>query len=235
MSWTELTFSKANYLTEGLFSSSAKTPQSYPLFALSNELGTELFHSLPDGPITMTMISSVEQYISNTINIIVDTPTGDDTNVILTGSHLDSVPAGPGINDNGSGSSTNLEMALQFARNNVKPINTVRFAWWAAEELGLKGSTFYVQNLAKTDPTMLQNIAFNVNYDMLGSTNFIRGIYNGSEAQGSIRASSITLMKSYQAFFDKYNLPWELVPFDGRSDYGPFLEVIRVHSQTRWM
>ena len=46
---------------------------------------------------------------------------------------------GPGINDNGSGSAALLETALMMA--NTKPENTIRFAWWAAEEAGLLGST----------------------------------------------------------------------------------------------
>ena len=50
--------------------------------------------------------------------------------------------AGPGINDNGSGSAALLETALQMAK--VKPVNTVRYAWWGAEESGLLGSTAYV-------------------------------------------------------------------------------------------
>ena len=180
---------------------------------------------LTDMDVTMQMVSVSETYDSYTINIIADTKDGDDTNVIVSGSHLDSVPAGPGINDNGSGSASNLEIALQFARNKVSPVNKVRFAWWAAEELGLKGSTYYVTNLANTNSQQLKNIALNVNYDMLGSPNLSRAIYNGTEAKESIRAASITIMRAYQQFFDKFHLAWELTPFTGRSDYGPFLDV----------
>ena len=50
--------------------------------------------------------------------------------------------AGPGINDNGSGSASLLEIAQNMAKN--KPQNTVRLAWWGAEEAGLIGSTEYV-------------------------------------------------------------------------------------------
>ena len=63
-------------------------------------------------------------------------------NVVMAGAHLDSVTAGPGINDNGSGSAAILETALMMAK--IKPENTLRFAWWGAEELGLVGSTAYV-------------------------------------------------------------------------------------------
>ncbi len=47
------------------------------------------------------------------------------------------MPAGPGINDNGSGSSSVLELAIQFFNSPLKPLNPVMFAWWAAEEVGL--------------------------------------------------------------------------------------------------
>jgi Zn-dependent M28 family amino/carboxypeptidase len=64
----------------------------------------------------------------------------------MAGAHLDSVNDGPGLNDNGSGSAALLEVALQMQK--VTPRNTVRFAWWGAEESGLIGSTFYVDSLS---------------------------------------------------------------------------------------
>ncbi len=82
--------------------------------------------------------------------------------MIVVGSHLDSVPAGPGINDNGSGSSANLELAIQMYKLNMVVVNKVRFAWWAGEEFGLLGSKFYVSNLNQTDPQGLANIACNL-------------------------------------------------------------------------
>ena len=67
-------------------------------------------------------------------NVIAETGSGNDDNVVMAGAHLDSVQDGPGINDNGSGSAALLETAIQMAK--VKPNNTVRFAWWGAEEAG---------------------------------------------------------------------------------------------------
>lgn len=62
--------------------------------------------------------------------------TGRPEATVVIGSHLDSVPAGPGINDNGSGSATILQLALLVARLNMTLKNRFRFAWWGAEELG---------------------------------------------------------------------------------------------------
>jgi Zn-dependent M28 family amino/carboxypeptidase len=47
------------------------------------------------------------------------------------------VPTGPGINDNGSGSALNLELAIQYYQSAIEAENSVTFAWWGAEEIGL--------------------------------------------------------------------------------------------------
>ena len=78
-------------------------------------------------------------------------------------------PKGPGINDNGSGSAALLETALMMAK--LKPENTLRFAWWGAEELGLIGSTAYVDEpVARRS---VDRIALYMNYDMVGSPNYV--------------------------------------------------------------
>ena len=157
-----------------------------------------------------------------TFNLIAETKTGSATDVIVIGSHSDSVPAGPGINDNGSGSSSNLELAVQFYKQTaVNPtVNKVRFAWWAAEEFGLLGSQYYVKNLPQP-----YDVAAYLNYDMIGSPNYYRGIYNGSQASESIRPQSQKIQSIYQDFFNSQNLTFELSAFTGRSDYGPFIQV----------
>jgi Zn-dependent M28 family amino/carboxypeptidase len=65
--------------------------------------------------------------------VIAELPGTNDNNVVMAGAHLDSVTAGPGINDNGSGSAALLETALMAK---VKPENTVRFAWWGPRSWG---------------------------------------------------------------------------------------------------
>ena len=99
---------------------------------------------------------------------------GDPSNVMMAGAHLDSVPEGPGINDNGSGSAALLEVAEQMAK--VKPHNKVRFAWWAAEEAGTVGSNFYVTGLAEDE---LADIEMYLNFDMVGSPNYGLFVYDG--------------------------------------------------------
>ena len=70
---------------------------------------------------------------------------GRPDNVVMAGGHLDSVPEGPGINDNGSGSAALLEVAVQMAKS--KTPNAVRFAWWGAEEAGPAGSELLRRDL----------------------------------------------------------------------------------------
>ena len=110
-------------------------------------------------------------------NVIAEREGRNDDNVVMAGAHLDSVIEGPGINDNGSGSAALLETALMMAK--VKPENTVRFAWWAAEEQGLVGSTDYVEGLSQAER---DRIALYLNYDMVGSPNYIFMVYDADES-----------------------------------------------------
>lgn len=113
-------------------------------------------------------------------------------------------------------------MAIQFASLGVTPKNKIRFAWWAAEEFGLLGSKNYVNNLSYEAK---QQIALNLNFDMLGSPNFFRGVYDGQNANDSIRAASGKIQTLFNNHFDTQGLKYEPTPFNGRSDYGPFIEV----------
>ena len=89
----------------------------------------------------------------------------------MAGAHLDSVQAGPGINDNGTGSATLLEIARQISTLGIEPENKLRFAWWGAEEEGLVGSTDYVDSAQRSAG---EGIALYLNFDMIGSPNFAR-------------------------------------------------------------
>jgi Zn-dependent M28 family amino/carboxypeptidase len=157
-------------------------------------------------------------------NVIAESKTGDPDNVVMAGAHLDSVPRGPGINDNGSGSAALLDIAENMAK--VKPVNKVRFAWWGAEEAGLIGSRAYVAGLSAEDR---QRIALYLNFDMIGSPNHVFFIYDGddSDAQGAPAGppGSAEIEKTFEAFFNGRGIPFKGTDFSGRSDYGPFIAV----------
>jgi len=111
--------------------------------------------------------------------VIAESVGGDPNNVITVGAHLDSVGTGPGINDNGSGSSAILEIAEEMS--GFGPRNPVRFIWFGAEESGLLGSEHYVATLPDAER---ERIAAMLNFDMIGSTNFVRFVYDGDNSTG---------------------------------------------------
>lgn len=158
------------------------------------------------------------------VNVIAESRGGDPENVVMAGAHLDSVQAGPGINDNGSGSAALLEVAEQMAK--VNPRNRVRFAWWGAEESGLIGSTEYVNGLSDEER---QNIALYLNFDMVGSPNHVFFIYDGDDSDGvgspAGPEGSAQIERTFEAFFTMRGIPFKGTDFTGRSDYGRFIAV----------
>lgn len=155
-------------------------------------------------------VSVAEGEGDRTTNVIAQTPGGDSENTVMVGAHLDSVPEGPGINDNGSGSATVLEMALQLARLDAEPRNKVRFAFWGAEEVGLVGSRHYVEGLEEEE---VEDISAYLNLDMTGSPNFITSVYEGPDEVEDVLGS----------YFEARDVEVETnSALDGRSDHGPF-------------
>jgi Zn-dependent M28 family amino/carboxypeptidase len=160
-------------------------------------------------------------------NVFAESGEGDESNVVMAGAHLDSVQDGAGINDNGTGSAALLEVALQFAETKQKPTNKVRFAWWGAEESGLLGSEHYVENLSEDE---IDTIALYLNFDMIGSPNYMFGIYDGNNSGGTappgfIPPGSAEIEDVFEDFFADRELPSNDTEFSGRSDYGPFIAV----------
>ena len=155
-------------------------------------------------------------------NVIAELPGKNTDNVVMAGAHLDSVTAGPGINDNGSGSAAILEVALKLAK--VKPENTLRFAWWGAEELGLVGSTAYVEGLSRAE---LDRIALYLNFDMVGSPNYIFAVYDADESSFAapvpVPSGSIAIEKVFESFYTYAGEPYDDSAFSGRSDYQAFI------------
>ncbi|MEO6880159.1 MAG: M28 family metallopeptidase [Mycobacteriaceae bacterium] len=158
-----------------------------------------------------------------TRNVVAQTRSGRTDNVVMAGSHLDSVEEGPGINDNGSGSAALLETALRLG-SSPKVKNAVRFAWWSAEELGLLGAEDYVANL---DFESRLDIAMYLNFDMIGSPNAAYFVYDGDdsdvEGAGPGPFGSAQIEKAFVDALGRQNVPTQGTDFDGRSDYGPFI------------
>jgi Zn-dependent M28 family amino/carboxypeptidase len=160
--------------------------------------------------------------IATTSNVFAETPGGNPNNVVMVGAHLDSVNAGPGLQDNGSGSAAILEVAEQMAK--VKPVNRVRFALWGAEESGLVGSRYYVANLPQAER---DKIALYLNFDMIGSPNHVFFVYDGddSDVTGAPAGppGSAEIEKLFERYYGLLGESYKGTDFSGRSDYGPFI------------
>ncbi|WP_307039063.1 M20/M25/M40 family metallo-hydrolase [Agromyces ramosus] len=194
-----------------------------PVVGTSFEIGNELASLLATGTVTIHLVTDtlIELDVPTT-NLIAETPTGRDDRVVMAGAHLDSVPEGPGIEDNGTGSATLLETALQIAELGIEPRNTIRFAWWGAEEAGLVGSQYYVDSLTKR---AAKNIELYLNFDMIGSPNFARFVYDGDGSAFGIKgpSGSDDIEALFEDFFASQGLVSEPTAFDGRSDYDAFI------------
>jgi hypothetical protein len=157
-------------------------------------------------------------------SVIAELPGKNEDNVVMAGAHLDSVIEGPGINDNGSGSGALLETALLMA--NLNPENTLRFAWWAGEEQGLLGSADYVAGLSQAER---DRIALYMNYDMIGSPNYIFMVYDADEStfpapEGvTIPPGSEAIEDLYESYYTWIGEPYDDTEFSGRSDYEAFI------------
>ncbi|CRK58695.1 Aminopeptidase Y (Arg, Lys, Leu preference) [Alloactinosynnema sp. L-07] len=151
-------------------------------------------------------------------NLIADWPGGDPNNILMAGAHLDSVTAGAGLNDNGSGTSAVLEVALTVAREQFKPAKHLRFGWWGAEELGLIGSKYYVNNLGGTERAKVKQY---LNFDMVASPNAGYMVYDG-DAHPS---GSVQIQRTIEEFFTGIGVQTEeATGITGRSDHAPFAD-----------
>lgn len=197
----------------------APSSVNIPVVGASFADGAALSQAGSTARIKVDPAQNITQY-----NVIAESRNGDPNNVVMAGAHLDSVQRGPGINDNGSGSAALLEVAEQMAK--VKPWNKVRFAWWGGEEAGLVGSTAYVNGLSAEEQA---KITLYLNFDMVGSPNFVFFIYDGDDSDGVGAgpgpAGSAEIEKTFEAFFNMRGLPFKGTDFTGRSDYGPFIAV----------
>jgi aminopeptidase S len=155
-------------------------------------------------------------------NVVAQTRSGNAQQVVLAGAHLDSVPEGPGINDNASGVAALLEAAVRMGGSPPVP-NAVRFAFWGAEEVGLEGSAAYVDSLSRGDRGA---IALYLNLDMVASPNagyFVQGGYGEDESEAG-PAGSDSVGRVLVEELAATGVTAERTAFDGGSDFDAFVE-----------
>ena len=215
----------------GLFFTAGPNASSFsmPVVRGPYALGAELSNGVLNGAtgVTARLKTDVVRGLRQTRNLIAETPGGDPESVIVVGAHLDSAMSVAGINDNGSGAAAILEIAKVFQAQERTPRNKLRFIWFGAEEIGLVGSTRYVENLSQAER---DRIILMLNFDMVGSPNFVRFVYDGDNSsfpegpgvfQGPPGSGSIEQV--FINYFQALGLPAEPRPLNGRGDHRPFI------------
>lgn len=191
-------------------------PPEIPVLSLSFVEGESL--AAEGGEVDIDVQTLVERTPS--YNVIADLP-GISDQYWLLGAHLDSVPAGPGINDNGTGVSLVLQLAERYA--GTVPDHGLRFALWGGEEVGLVGSLSHARGL---DEDAVAELIGNLNFDMVGSPNPGNFIFdgNGDELEPTIdlHPASATIERLFQEHFDAEQIPHAPIAFEGRTDYVGF-------------
>lgn len=203
----------------GLFGGTLDLPQAaIPVVSTSYATGAGL--AALSGVVMRLAVDAGVTTIES-FNLLADSAGRADRTVVV-GAHLDSVAEGPGINDNGSGSAAILETALQVAKSGITPTNRIRFAFWGGEEDGLIGSEHYVSQLTTRQ---VKEHAVNLNFDMVGSPNFVRYVYDGDGSAFGEKGpnGSALVEKVFLDYFKSQNLPVVPTAFDGRSDYFGFI------------
>jgi aminopeptidase S len=121
----------------------------------------------------------------DTLNVIAETGPADADRVVMAGGHHDSVPQGPGLNDNGSGTVALLTVAEHVDADRLPDGTALRLGFWGAEEIGLVGSREYVNGLG---PEQRRRIVAYVNLDMVGSPGAEPAVYDtGNRVEAMLR------------------------------------------------
>ncbi|HEX5116139.1 MAG TPA: M28 family peptidase [Pseudonocardiaceae bacterium] len=155
-------------------------------------------------------------------NVIAQTRTGSTDQVVMLGAHLDSVEAGPGINDNGSGVAALLEIATKLGGSPGLP-NAVRLGFWGSEEDDMQGSTDYVESLSGADRA---RVALYMNLDMLASPNagyFVQGGRGDGRTESGPPGSAVVGDVLGDELTD-VGVTAQHVAFDDGSDFVPFID-----------
>jgi hypothetical protein len=183
-----------------------------PVLGIASALVSELARKAQAAIVQVRIVVSAVTRRARAPNVIADLP-GRSRGVVLLGAHLDSVPNGPGINDNGSGTALVLEIARQARRLGIRPAQGLRFAFWGGEELGLVGSGSYVASLGAG----VRQFRAVLNFDGVGSPNFGRFVYDGDRQP----PGSVQIEDAFRAYFAARHQAVDEIALEG-SDHTPF-------------
>jgi len=145
----------------GLFTGNLSEPSAIPALSISQEDGEALLAMVQSGPVSVRLEVRTQVGPNDSQNVVARPPEGECQ--LVAGGHYDSVPAGPGANDNASGTATVVEIARVLAADGE--FDDVCFALFGAEEIGLIGSMSFVESLTSAESDTLEGM---LNFDMVG-------------------------------------------------------------------
>jgi len=145
----------------GNFTASGGPVVDIPTVTVSQEHGQVLRSLAASSAVQVSL--SVEAVVNEgeSLNVVARMPDSGQCQVVV-GGHIDSVPAGPGANDNASGTAVALELARTLAAQDKT--DGVCFAFFGAEEAGLQGSFHYVRQKSAEELDAMLGM---LNFDML--------------------------------------------------------------------
>ena len=179
--------------------------------------------------------ADIQKQTKRARNVLALSP-GTSGEMITVGAHFDHLGWGgegslaPGVHaihngadDNASGTAMVLELAEMWGANLGGPLPRERgvlFCFWSAEERGLLGSDYWVEN-----PTIpLERVLANINLDMVGRVGESK-ITVGSASTGDCFAPALEAMQTYYATSEidfKLNVMSGSLPGGGGSDHMSF-------------
>jgi Zn-dependent M28 family amino/carboxypeptidase len=143
-----------------------------PVSFTSFDIGSNLLDQYQQGtpPVMSLSIQAIVKPNTDDYNVIAESKGGDKNHVLVVDAHLDAI-YGAGMLDNASGSAAILDIAQKM--KNVNPRNKLRFIWFGGEELGLLGSSYYVNNLTSSQAS---HIGYDLDADVFATPNYLIGI-----------------------------------------------------------
>jgi hypothetical protein len=181
-------FNEGNPGRTGVINGSIGFIPNIPVAFTSSAVGFDLYHQFQAGsaPTVSLNIKSIQDPNRPDYNVIADSKGGDPNSVLVVDAHLDAI-FGAGMLDNASGSATILDIAQMMRK--VNPLHKLRFIWFGGEELGLLGSSFYVNNLS---PTGLGHIFYDIDSDVTATPNYDIGVLDPAAVDFFTRTVSTT-------------------------------------------